>query len=88
MSLAAGDRLGQAVGTRQMNFRVEKASPFPMLERGNLSNAGFCPAWLWGEACPLSGLHAPYFPFLGQPLVLLRLIPGPAEAPHGCEDPS
>lgn len=68
-----------------MNFRVEKTSPFPILEHGNFSNVGLCPHWLWGEACPQSGLCAPYFPFLRQLLVLLRLMPGP-EAPHVCED--
>lgn len=81
-----GHRLGQVVGTRQMNCRVEKTSPFPMLEHRNFSNVGFCLLCLWGEACPQSGLCAPYFPFLGQPLALLRLIPGPAEAPHVCKD--
>lgn len=69
-----------------MNFRVEKTSPFPMLEHGNFSDVGFCLLCLWGEACPRSGLCAPYFPFLGQPLALLRLICGPADAPHVCKD--
>lgn len=78
----AGNRLGQAVGTRQMNFRVEKTSAFPMLQHGNFSNVGFCPPWLWGAASPRSGVCAPDFPFLGQPLALLRLIP----APRVCED--
>lgn len=69
-----------------MNFRVEKTSPFPVPEHGNFSSVGFYPPWLWREACPQSGLCASYFPFLRQPLALLRLIPGAAGAPHVCKD--
>lgn len=77
---ARGSRAQAGTGcrTRQMNFRVEKTSPFPMLGHGNFPDVGFCLAVFVGRSLPSVRSVCSVFS-------LPRAAPGAAQAdPWSC----